>query len=129
MKTIGPVLDIDTAIYLTNFNDTDTFVIYELVTNNGSLVSQIIMQVWEVGSGHSDEVQCIDGSPVPLRAGVCHTFQWRLEEDEEDFLDHEGALYPGELIHNFPDELIDEVTHAVHSWISNDYVAMNPEVQ
>jgi hypothetical protein len=136
MLKIGPVVSINSAIISTNDNIKDEIVICEFFTDQ-YIKNLILMEVWEAVTDCRSVYQNFEGTSDHLPNGVCHTFQWRLEElaedceadDEWELMEFEEALDPRELIYNFPAEVIDDVTHAVNSWLASDYATMNSEAQ
>jgi hypothetical protein len=137
MSNLIPVLNISNEIISTNGNVIDQIIIYEWISDDNFRL-QIILEVWELKSGYYPVSQNLDGIATPLPNGICHTFQWRLEElfhdceteDDWELIDMEEACDPLHLIHNFPDgPILDEARDTVTSWLKNEYAAMTSEVQ
>jgi hypothetical protein len=137
MNNSVTVLDISNAIISTNGNVIDEIIIYEWISDD-NFRFQIILEVWELKSGHYPVSQNLDGTATQLPNSICHTFQWRLEElfhdceteDDWELIDMEEAPNPLYLVHNFPDgPILDEARDTVTSWLDNEYVAMTSEVQ
>jgi hypothetical protein len=136
MLKIGQVVSNIDEFISNNGNLNYEFVIYEWVSDD-NYRNRIVMEVWEVKAGDYPVDQNLEGQPTLLSDGVCHTFQWRLEElfddreaeDDWELIDMEEASDPIDLIDNFPDEYIEDVSDVISSWFANTYATMNAEVQ
>lgn len=136
MLKIGQVVSNIDDFISNNGNLNYEFVIYEWVSDD-NYRNRIVMEVWEVKAGDYPVDQNLEGQPTLLSDGVCHTFQWRLEElfddreaeDDWELIDMEEASDPIDLIDNFPDEYIEDVSDVISSWFANTYATMNAEVQ
>jgi hypothetical protein len=126
MLKIGQVVSNIDEFISNNGNLNYEFVIYEWVSDD-NYRNRIVMEVWEVKAGDYPVDQNLEGQPTLLSDGVCHTFQWRLEElfddreaeDDWELIDMEEASDPIDLIDNFPDEYIEDVSDVISSWFAN----------